>query len=159
MTPADVSVRAARAEEFAALSVLLPRLADLDVPAQRNPEDLWRGDLALLQAWSTGDRDDIHVLVAEIAEQPVSPAGLAMVRLAPEPLSGVPSAHLDVLAVAAAAERRGIGAALMAASEALARERGATCMTLHVIDSNDRARRLYERAGFAAEVVRYIKRF
>jgi ribosomal protein S18 acetylase RimI-like enzyme len=159
MTRAEISVRPARAEEFAALSPLLPRLADLDVPAQRNPEDLWRGDLALLRAWSTGGRDDLHVLVAELTEQRSSPAGLAMIRLAPEPLSGVPSAHLDVLAVAAAAERRGVGAALMAASEAVAREHGATCMTLHVIDSNHRARRLYERAGFAAEVVRYIKRF
>ncbi len=152
----ELRVRAGRHEDLVALRLLLPRLADLEVLPGRDPEDLWRGDLALLEAWAGGTRGDIHVLVAELAPT-LSPAGLAMVRLMAEPLSGAPGAHLDVLAVASGAEGRGVGAGLMSAAESLALAHGATCMTLHVIDSNHRARRLYERSGFQAEVVRYIK--
>lgn len=172
-----VTIRAAHPAELDALAALLPRLADFDVPQGRDPEDLWRGDLALLEAWARGTRDDLHVLAATLPA-PVEGdaaaaaaaadsglpdgeilAGLAMIRLTPEPLSGAAAAHLDVLAVARRSEGRGVGLQLIRAAEAAAVARGATCMTLHVIDSNGRARRLYERAGYQAEVVRYIRRF
>ena len=52
---------------------------------------------------------------------------------------------------------KGIGRRLLAASEAAARERGAETMTLHVFESNRRARRLYESADYSPELLRYIK--
>jgi ribosomal protein S18 acetylase RimI-like enzyme len=161
MTAGPVRVRPAERSEAAALKSLLPRLADLDVPPGRAAEDLWRGDAALVDAWARRDRDDLHVLVAEIHSVglTLAHAGVAVLRMMPEPLSGADAAHLDVLAVALAAEGRGVGSRLVAAAEALAAAEGATCMTLHVINSNARARALYERHGFAAEIVRYIKRF
>ena len=52
---------------------------------------------------------------------------------------------------------KGVGRRLLAASEVAARERGAETMTLHVFESNHRARQLYESADYSPELLRYIK--
>lgn len=55
------------------------------------------------------------------------------------------------LAVAPAARRRGVAAALLAAAEGQARARGAAKLSLRVLSTNHSAIRLYERQGFAHE--------
>ena len=80
-----------------------------------------------------------------------------MVTLRPELLSRAPSAHLEALAVAEGFEGRGLGGRLLAAAESDAGEQGAQSLTLHVFAVNERARRLYEKAGFEGELMRYIK--
>ncbi len=55
------------------------------------------------------------------------------------------------LAVAPAARRRGVAAALLEAAEDQARARGATKLSLRVLSTNDSAIRLYERMGFEHE--------
>lgn len=57
---------------------------------------------------------------------------------------------VDGLCVAPAARGQGIGSALMAALMDEARGRGYSAIRLEVIDTNIRARALYERLGFAA---------
>ena len=52
---------------------------------------------------------------------------------------------------------RGLGGRLLAAAESDAGEQGAQSLTLHVFAVNERARRLYEKAGFEGELMRYIK--
>ncbi|GMG83401.1 hypothetical protein LNKW23_26140 [Paralimibaculum aggregatum] len=59
-------------------------------------------------------------------------------------------AELLTLAVAPAARRAGLGAALLAAVEATARADGAAEMHLEVAEGNAAARALYARAGYAA---------
>ncbi|MDX1482776.1 MAG: GNAT family N-acetyltransferase, partial [Woeseiaceae bacterium] len=59
--------------------------------------------------------------------------------------------------VAAGCEGRGVGAALLEIAEQDARRQGAETMTLHVFAVNQRARRLYEKAGYEGELMRYIK--
>ena len=68
-----------------------------------------------------------------------------------------PHAHISVLAVTRDAEDQGVGTALMAHAEAWARARGYRRITLSVFESNRRAQRLYERAGFSPEIRRYTK--
>ncbi len=58
---------------------------------------------------------------------------------------------LDGICVASHARSRGIGAALLAAIEAVARRRGYTAVRLDVIGENWRARALYERQGFVVQ--------
>lgn len=55
------------------------------------------------------------------------------------------------LAVAPGARRRGVGSALLAAAEQLARTRGARKLSLHVLSTNTAALALYERLGFRRE--------
>ena len=62
-----------------------------------------------------------------------------------------------MIAVTAAAEGRGAGAALMRAAEDWARATGYTKLTLNVFEGNQRARQVYERFGYQVETVRYVK--
>jgi ribosomal protein S18 acetylase RimI-like enzyme len=134
---------------------LMPRLSAFDIPENRNPEHLWRDDANLLREWIAGRRDDCLVNVAE--DDSGSILGLTLARLRPEPLSREPSAHLEAIAVAKESEGKGIGQALLAAAEEDAGRHGARTMTLHVISTNTRARRFYERSGYDGELIRYIK--
>jgi ribosomal protein S18 acetylase RimI-like enzyme len=71
--------------------------------------------------------------------------------------TGEQHGHVSVIAVTRAAEGRGVGRALMAYAERWARERGHSRLTLSVFESNRRAQKLYERAGFEVEMRRYTK--
>jgi ribosomal-protein-alanine N-acetyltransferase len=62
--------------------------------------------------------------------------------------------HINSVAVAPARRRRGLGTELMRGVLALAREEGAVRATLEVRRSNEAARILYERLGFAVEAIR-----
>lgn len=55
---------------------------------------------------------------------------------------------MDGIAVRAAARGTGVGTALLEAIEAHARDSGKTTIRLDVVDTNPKARRLYERVGF-----------
>lgn len=147
-------IRPAVAEDRDAMRALLPRLASFDVPARRRPEHLWRGDEQALLAWLDGDDPDGFAHVAVDDSQVV---GVVFARLRKELLSGEPSAHLEVLAVADGVEGRGIATKLIGTSEATAKSRGATTMTLHVFATNTRARALYEKLDYDGELIRFIK--
>ena len=73
-----------------------------------------------------------HVIAARDADGGV--AGFAAVR----------DDHLDHLYVAPAAQRRGVGAALLAAAQ----QASPAGLSLHVFQRNAPARRFYERHGF-----------
>jgi ribosomal protein S18 acetylase RimI-like enzyme len=124
---------------------------------RRAPEHLWHGDAELLRAWAAGGAPALLVRVAVDADDLV--LGVALVSLRGELLSHAPSAHLEVLAIHAAAEGRGIGRALLDSAEDAARAHGAQSMTLHVFANNTRARAVYERMGYDGELLRYIKHF
>ena len=137
-----------------AMLALMPRLADYEIPPTRNPDDLWRHDAAVLQEWLAGETDCIvHVAIDE--DECV--VGFSLVRLRPELLSHEPSAHLEALALDKRAEGKGVAKALLQRAEQAAKEQGAGSITLHVFAVNERARRLYERAGYDGELMRYIK--
>ena len=152
-----MSISLASPADFDELMALFPRLSSFEISAERNPKDLWRGDAEILRKWASGDREACFVLAERDADQGI--LGTAMVTMRAEPLSHFPSAHLEVLVVADGAEGRGIGGALLDAAEQEAMKRGARSMTLHVFASNHRARKVYERAGFDGEIIRYIKTF
>jgi ribosomal protein S18 acetylase RimI-like enzyme len=71
---------------------------------------------------------------------------------------GEPRAHLNSIGVMPGAEGQGIARALLAAIEAWCREQGLDDLTLDVYPGNQRARRLYERAGFDTQWHRLRKR-
>lgn len=134
---------------------LMPRLAAFDVPEGRTPEHLYKDDAKLLRQWLAGDTVDCLVQVAEDNGGEI--LGFTLTRLRPEALSHQPSAHLEAIAVAELAEGQGVGKALLEANEINARKHGALSMTLHVISTNKRARKFYERSGYFGEMLRYIK--
>jgi ribosomal protein S18 acetylase RimI-like enzyme len=137
-----------------AILALMPRLADYDVPASRNPKHLWMHDAEMLRQWMRGDAEClVHVAV----DGEGSVLGFSMVSLRDELLSHEPSAHLEAIALDPTAEGRGIAKALLDTAERAAQAHGALTMTLHVFAVNERARALYERSGYDGELMRYIK--
>ena len=150
----NYSIRKGVPADTSQILALLPRLADFEVPEHRLAEDLWNGDKAMIELWSKGGRPDVDVAVATIDNRIV---GIAIISAKAEMLSGLPSAHLETVAVAADAEGNGIGTALMHETEKMAMERGANCISLHVFSANTRARALYERHGYTGELMRYYK--
>lgn len=147
--------RPGRSSDGDAILALMPRLAAFDIPASRTAEHLWKHDAAMLRRWIAGQTEGCLVHVAENSRGDI--VGMAMATLRPELLSKEPSAHLEAIAVAAGAERKGIGRLLLDAVEDEARARGALTMTLHVFSTNTRARAFYERAGYDGELLRYTK--
>lgn len=151
----DYEIRAATAADGEAMYALMPRLAEFEVPESREPEDLWRDDLTLLRECLSGKTDDCFAQLAENSDGAI--LGLTLVRMRPDLLSHEPSSHLEAIAVSKEAEGRGVARALLCACEEEASKRGALTMTLHVISTNSRARRFYERSGYDGEMIRYIK--
>jgi ribosomal-protein-alanine acetyltransferase len=83
----------------------------------------------------------IDMLVAEEGE-----AFLGYVQL--QRRTGSMLARLTSVAVAAEAAGKGVGRELVSAAEDLARKKGCDRIRLEVRADNDRARHLYERAGY-----------
>ena len=156
-TADPIRCRDAVPADIDAIVALMPRLAAFDVPAHRDPRDLWEGDAALLRAWSAEARDDVVVRVAVDTADVV--LGVAAASDRADLLTQAPSAHLEALAVDRRVEGRGVARQLLKAIEAAVRERGATGLSLHVFGANARARALYARAGFDEEIVRCFKPF
>ena len=65
--------------------------------------------------------------------------------------------HLGIIAVAEAAEGRGVGRELLATVERWAAEQGFRFVTLNVFATNARAIDVYGRAGYRPDTVRYLK--
>lgn len=75
--------------------------------------------------------------------------GWAVQRLLNRRSRRLPGAHVELLAVDEAHRRRGVARALLARAFRAAAESGHHEVTLHVLESNTAARRLYESEGFA----------
>jgi ribosomal protein S18 acetylase RimI-like enzyme len=66
-------------------------------------------------------------------------------------------AHITDIVVIGEAEGKGVGKALLAKGDEWARERGARWITLNVFESNKHAQRVYEKAGYQKEWIKYLK--
>jgi ribosomal protein S18 acetylase RimI-like enzyme len=157
----SVSIRDAVSRDRAFVLDLAGRLAAFDIPAWRSKPELVEGDRRALREWfdalDAGEgrraKADEAMFVAELDG---APAGCAYLVTLVDYFNERAHAHLSVLAVAAAAEGRGVGSALVDRSVAWAVERHSDRLTLSALVTNARARALYERKGFAGEYVRYV---
>lgn len=146
-------IRAARAADEPALVALAERLTAFDLPPWRRPEDIATADARDMIAAVTAGAADNAVW---IAEQAGDVAGCLHVLVTTD-FFGTRHAHISVIATTAAAEGSGVGRALLAHAEAWARERRLPLLTLNVFAANSRARRFYEKAGWAPEMLKYTK--
>lgn len=136
-----VSVREAKPDEWellrdvrlAALREAPDAFASTYDREEPYPEERWRG-------WLTHESVMFFPYVAGVAE----PAGLAGV------LVKRGAAQLVSMWVRPDARGRGVARALVSAAADWAKARGHDAMYLWVAESNEQARRLYERCGFTA---------
>lgn len=142
-TPAP-TIRAATEADFPVIAALAGRIwrtcfGDLISPAQLEYMLAWRYTPEAMQA-ATAD-GAMRYLLAEVDGRPV---GYAADGAGAAPREW----KLHQLYVVPEQQGAGLGRALMAAVEERARRHGATTLVLTVNKRNERARRIYERAGF-----------
>ena len=150
----DIRIRPAAAADRAFVLGLVPQLAAFGPPAWRSVEQMVETDTLVLGSALDGAAADATVLIAEDRGVPL---GFIHLTVDADYYTRRDCGHVSDLVVAPAARGRGVGERLMAAGEEWAAGRGYRLLTLNVFVGNSRARRLYERTGYAAETVRYIK--
>jgi GNAT superfamily N-acetyltransferase len=148
-----ITIRAATIDDEAVLTALAWRLTAFTLPAWRRPESIAESDakemMAAVRAASPGN-------AVVIAERGGIAVGCLHV-LETVDFFGTRHAHISVIATTAEAEGSGVARTLMEYAERWAAGRGHSLLTLNVFASNDRARRFYERAGYAPEMMKYSK--
>lgn len=151
----QIFIRHATLSDQERLMELLPLLADFDIPEARKPEDLWHGDVPLLQAVLADTADQSFLDVAVNNADRI--LGFVLVTMREELLSHAPSAHLEAIVVSPEARGQGLGRTLLQHTEDVVKSRGAHSLSLHVFNKNDRAKTLYSSHGFDNELIRAIK--
>src|SRR5689334_9973323 len=152
---ADIRIRPAKAQDTAWITALAPRMHEFGPPPWR---DIGRMNDAVAAQWA---RELAHptpgsaFLVAE--DSSGTPVGFVWLKTDRDYFVDMPVGHVIDIAVTKAGEGRGVGRALMAAAERWAEDAGYPWLTLHVFEGNDRARRLYEKAGYVPEWTRMLK--
>lgn len=160
VSPAPVTVRAATAADLGALV----RLQDVvHAPhVAREPHRYAPTAAPAVAAWLAAalDRPNTTALLAVGPEGRAWGYALCMVVDQPATPFTHPrrSLRVDQLAVAQEARRRGVGRALMAAAEALGRDRGCAALELDVRADNDEARAFYAGIGYAPRQLRLGRR-
>ena len=86
-----------------------------------------------------------------------APLGVLTVQPDREYFTGTERTYIEAIAVAAGAEGRGVGRALLAHAEGWARAHGHREVALDVFAANARARAFYARAGYEDDHVRMVK--
>jgi GNAT superfamily N-acetyltransferase len=153
----DIQIRNARPSDRAEILALVPRLRAFGRHTLRPDADLDRAESDVLGRALDSLPEKAALFVAESGELALSVAGIAYVETATDYFTREQHAHLAILSVAGAAEGHGVGRALLGAVERWAEGRGYRFITLNVFASNERARHVYERAGYSPDTVRYAK--
>jgi ribosomal protein S18 acetylase RimI-like enzyme len=149
-----IAIRPATEGDRAFILSLADRLADFNRPAWRSAREIAEGDRRALAHALDAPSADNGLFVALLDAHP---AGCLLMWTLEDYFTGEQHAHISVIAVTRTAEGRGVGRALMDHAEQWARARGHRRMTLSVFESNRRAQKLYEGAGFQVEMRRYTK--
>ncbi|NMB88736.1 MAG: GNAT family N-acetyltransferase [Chloroflexi bacterium] len=148
-------IRPATPADGAFILALAGRFSDFELPAWRRQDEIDRKNRDLLQEALDHPGADTGFFVAEA--EGGAPAGFTHLHLETDFLTGDSNGYVAELAVDPAFEGQGFARLLLECAEAWARTRGCRLLTLYVYAGNRRARRVYEKFGFAPEVVRYVK--
>jgi GNAT superfamily N-acetyltransferase len=151
----EITIRAATGDDAKFVLGLVPQLAAFGPPHWRSVEQMVGTDTLVLGRALDGSTAEATVLIAE--DNAARPLGFVHLTPDTDYYTRRECGHIADLIVAPEARGRGVGERLLAAAEAWAKRRGYSLLTLNVFMENAPARSLYERTGFAAEIVRYVK--
>jgi GNAT superfamily N-acetyltransferase len=154
-TTPGITVRDATAADRDFIVDLVPRLRAFGPPPLRPAKALDAAERQTLERALTDLPSDAMLFVAELDD--VGPAGVAYAETWIDYFTGERHGHLGILIVAEPAEGRGVGRALLQATEAWATAQGYRFLTLNVFADNAHARAVYEQAGYVPDAIRYVK--
>ncbi|GAB2589791.1 GNAT family N-acetyltransferase [Dyella jejuensis] len=134
---------------------LVPRFVDFLLPAWRKRHECIEGIRKDLSRHLDEQPANSYVFVAE--NEDGERAGFIHLQKTQDYFTGRTNCHISDIAVAPRHETQGVGKALMAHAEAWAREHQCQLITLAVFPGNERARALYEAAGYQVDLLRLAK--
>lgn len=147
-------IRPACAADREAILMLVPRLAEHGTPPGRDRQQIEDVDRDAIAAVVVDRSPEVELLVAEEDGEVV---GFVHVRTVTDYYTQTPIGHVSDVVVAAKAQGKGVGHALIERAQAWARTRGYPMMQLFVLPENAGARALYEHMGYRAEWLKYVK--
>lgn len=148
-------IRPATAGDRDAALALVPRLRDFGPPPLRPVEVLDAGERRTLDRYFDDPIDGSMLFVAASPEGAV--LGIGYAEREYDYFSQEAHGHLGILAVAAEAEGRGVGRALLDTVEQWSANQGYRLLTLNVFATNERAKAVYEHVGYQPDSIRYVK--
>jgi ribosomal protein S18 acetylase RimI-like enzyme len=151
----DLSIRLANADDDAFILGLVTRFVEFDLPPWRKRGECAKGIRADVERHLAEQPAGTHIFVAE--DDSGQRVGFLHLQTVADYFTGAQNCHISDLAVAPGFDRRGIGRALLAYAERWAREHHCRHVTLAVFPGNERARALYERAGYGTDLLRMAK--
>ncbi|EIM00746.1 GNAT family N-acetyltransferase [Rhodanobacter sp. 115] len=134
---------------------LVPRFVNFALPAWRKRQACIEGIHSDLARHLDESPANSYLFVAEDADG--ERAGFIHMQKTRDFFTGRGNCHISDLAVAPQHERRGVARALLAHAEDWARGHDCQLMTLAVFPGNERARALYESAGYGIDLLRMAK--
>lgn len=152
-----ITIRKAVASDAMFIAQHAHRMLDFNLPAWRAEEKdiMVKADINhLTKALQANDENDA-MFIAE--DESKNALGFVRVNMQTDYFTGEQHAHVNDIVVTAEAEGKGVGKLLLAKADEWAKEKNARWITLNVFDENLRARKVYEKAGYKIELIKYLK--
>ena len=127
----------------------------IDAPAHSRDDVLAFQDRFTVSAFDADEENGATFLAVDEDGRRL---GYVNVREGLDDIANESCGYIALLAVTAEAEGKGVGQSLLQEAARWTAEKGFRRLALDVFASNDRAQHFYQRAGFAAETIRMIKR-
>jgi ribosomal protein S18 acetylase RimI-like enzyme len=134
---------------------LASRFSDFDLPEWRAASEVDHTNRRLLQKALEQPEPGSAVFVAEAENGKM--AGFIHLETEADFFDGRSHGYISFLGVDKAFEGQGVGQILLEQAETWTCQQGYALLTLYVFASNQRAQRLYQKAGFNPELIKYAK--
>ena len=151
----SITIRPATPDDTAFILSLAPRFVDFELPKGRRKRETVAAIHADIERALHEAQPGDHFFVSVDSHE--QRTGFLHLQVQRDFFSGKRACHIADLAVAPGHDGRGIGRALLAYAENWAGKQRCRWLTLAVFPANTRARALYERTGFATDLVRMAK--
>jgi len=134
---------------------LVPRLSEFELPEWRHTDEIDNTNrLALSGAM---EQPEIESAIFVAKDETAGPVGFIHLQTRIDYFSGEKQGYISDIAVDSSFEGQGVGRMLLETAENWSREQGYSLLTLFVFAGNTYAQRVYEKNGFAQDIIRYAK--
>ena len=152
---ADIRIRPLRADDAEFVLALVPRFVAFELPPWRECEETAAGIRHKFEQQLAKCPDSSRLFVAET--EAGERAGFLHLQATTDFFTEAANCHISDLAVAEGMDGRGVGGALLEFAARWAKSHRCRFLTLSAFPGNARAIALYERHGYAVELLRMTK--
>lgn len=150
-----ISVRSFIPQDKEFVLSLVSRFSEFELPKWRQTDEIDNTNRAALAKAMEQLEPESAIFVAE--DETTGPVGFIHLQTRIDYFSGEKQGYISDIAVDSSCEGRGIGRMLLGTAENWSREKGYALLTLFVFAGNTHAQQIYEKSGFAQDIIRYAK--